>query len=108
MEFKAQKLDLDLDLTTLSGDKVYLKPKIIMNGTNCMNVMKEWTLLEDKYKQENNIYAKPGLLFEELSVIYNKPKEWWPENLPLGLINEILGYVAETMGSLRKKPVSST
>jgi hypothetical protein len=82
-KFVAQKLDLDLELTTLKGEEIIVVPKEFINAQKCVEIMNHWTKLE-------------------LAMIYDKDKNWFLENIEPGTLTEILVYVAETIGGVKK------
>jgi len=102
MEFKAESLDLDLELTTLTGEKVELKPKSVMNSTKAIEVTNSWTELE-KDEDLNPL----ELIATELSFIYPKSKKWFMDNFDPATLNKILIHVAETIGGIKKKEEDS-
>ncbi len=104
MKYVAKKLDLNLELTTLTGEEFKLSPKLIINGTNCVKLANEWKLLEqiNNDKTENKLSGLE-LVAIELSYIYEKPKQWFIDNFDPVTIKEIVTYVAETMGGIQKK-----
>ena len=104
MKYVAKKLDLDLELITLSGEVANLSPKIKINGTNCIKLANEWKLLEETNleKTENKLTGME-LVAIELTTIYPKPKEWWTDNFDPITIREIVAYVSGTMVGVQKK-----
>ena len=57
-EFKAKNIDLDLELTLLNGNEELLKPKIIMNTTNMISIVKQWRILEEQQKDARALDEK--------------------------------------------------
>ena len=51
-KFVAQKLDLDLELTLLSGEEVALSPKMVINTDNILKIVREWDGLEKRITTE--------------------------------------------------------
>ncbi len=121
-KFEAKKLDLDLELTLLSGDVVSLSPKMEVNATKTIEIIEQWQTFEreeedrkkeeEKNKKEGKAIKKTSLsAFEivaiELEMIYPKDRKWWMDNFTIPLLAEIMTYIAETMGGLKKKEKSS-
>lgn len=105
MEFAAQKPDLVLELTTLSGEKETLEPKKIMNGAFAKEIMDKWGQLE-KAQNENKL-GPIDIITTELSYVYPKTQEWFEENFDVNTLQDILVYVAQIVGGAKKKRTSS-
>jgi len=104
MKYVAKKLDLDLELTTLSGEVSNLSPKIKINGSNCIKLANEWKKLEQtNMDKADNKLTGLELVAIELATIYSKPKEWWIDNFDPITIRDIVAHVAETMSGVQKK-----
>ena len=98
MEFKAELLDLNLELITLKEEEAKLVPKMTMNTTNTMKIMNQWTELEKD--EDLNPF---DLIATELSFIYPKEKKWFLDNFDPSTLGEILTYVAKTLGGIKKR-----
>jgi len=106
--FKARVIDIDLELTTLGGEELTLKPKIVLNTTNVVKIIKDWTNLEVK---DNELIKKEekspfDLIATELAMIYPKSKEWFLDNFDIFVLGEILKFVAGKIGDVKKSPVT--
>ena len=114
-KFEAEKLDLDLDLKTLSGEKVDLSPKIIINASKTVEIMQQWQDLEaenkpdkkDKKDEREKKISPFELVATELEMIYPKPKKWWMDNFDIPTLGKIMTHIAETIGGVKKKEPSS-
>lgn len=106
-KFQAEKPDLDLDLVTLSGEQILVKPKKIVNGQTAIEITNHWIKLEkeQKKKRETNEegLAVMEVIAKELAYIYDKEANWFLNNFDVATLNEILMYVAETLGGIKKK-----
>lgn len=103
-KFVAEKPDLVLELITLEGEEVTLEPTEIMSGTVALDVTEKWRKLEKEEKDQGD-ESKSALeiLAIELSYIYSKDAKWFLDNIDFGTLNEILIYVAQTIGGIKKK-----
>jgi len=101
-KFQAEKPDLTLELTTLSGEELILDPIKQMSGKTALEITNKWTILEKKQKEDDSMSAL-DMVAIELSYIYSKDKDWFLENFDFGTLNDILTYVAQTIGGLKKK-----
>ena len=104
MKFEAKKVDLELELTTLSGENITLNPKKLVTAEETISLLEKWTVLEDKAK--TNV-QKVKLVANELAVVYPKDADWFMSNFNIGVLVEILDYVATTVGGIRKNAESS-
>ena len=102
MKFKANKVDLDLELTTLVGEEINLEPKVLVTAEEAVKIIDKWTKLES-----NDEIGKVDLLAKELSIVYEKEPSWWLQNFDVATLSEILKFVAESMGGVRKNEDSS-
>ena len=103
-KFTAEKPDLVLELITLFGEEITLEPTEIMSGTVALEVTKKWSKLEKEEKgKEDGGKSSLEILAIELSYIYPKDTKWFLDNIDLGTLNEILIYVAKTIGGIKKK-----
>ncbi len=122
-KFKAEKLDLDLELTTLDGDVVSMSPKTKVNTTKTLQIIEQWGAMEEeqeaerreeeKAKKEGKEYKakKRKNPFEiiaiELEMLYSKDAKWFMDNFDVPTLGKIMTHVAETMGGLKKKETNS-
>ncbi|KKN59445.1 hypothetical protein LCGC14_0541570 [marine sediment metagenome] len=104
-KFQAEKPDLTLELTTLSGEEFTLNPESPVSGKIALEITERWSVLEKKQKKEE--LSGIEVIAEELSYIYPKEKEWFLENFDFGTLNTILTYVAQTIGGIKKKSSKS-
>jgi len=120
--FVAKATEIDLELTTLNGEQAELgvKSNIILSAQGVTNMVKEWTMLENKNdemkeankkKKVEETKEKEFSPFEimgvELSMLYDKPKEWWTESFDPNSLNDIMQHVAETLAGVKKSLKSS-
>ena len=98
MKFVAETPDLTLELTTLSGEEIVLEPTTPISGKRAKEIVAKWTELE---KEKG---ASPlDVLATELSHIYPKPAEWFLDNFDTETLGNILTYVAQEIGGIKKK-----
>lgn len=105
--FTAETIDIDLELTTLDGEKISLAPKIVLNAKVVTGLFKEWDLLEKNRKEKGSQFEIFEVQAIELAGIYDKPKEWWLENFDISTLNKILTFVAEALAKVKKNTPSS-
>jgi len=103
MKFVAEKPDLILELTTLSGEEVILEPAEMVSGTVALEITNKWSKLEKENKEDKEGKSPLEILAIELSYIYSKDAKWFLDNIDFGTLNEILIYVAQTVGGIKKK-----
>ncbi len=106
-QFQAVKPDLDLELKMLSGDEITLKPKKVMSGQMAIEITKFWTKTEKEQKEKD----KEGLaimevIAAELAYIYPKDPKWFLDNFDVNTLNDILMFVAESIGGIKKREKS--
>ena len=102
MKFTATKIDLTLELTTLSGEEEVLNPKATATAEEILNTMEVWKSIEIEHKG-NNI----KILAEQLAIVYPKKSEWFLQNFDVKTLSDIVVYVASSMGGVRKNAESS-
>lgn len=102
--FEAKKVDLDLELTTLDGEVVKLSPKVPISTTEALRIMDAWSRKEKESEEGIN---KVLLIGKELEIVYEKKANWWADNFDIGTLSEVLVFVAEAIGGVRKKEASS-
>jgi len=103
MKFQAKKIDVDLELTTLSGEEVLLTPNKVMSTESTYEIMKAWTKMEADTEEG---VEKIILLSKELAFIYPKDAKWFRDNFDFATLGSILEYVAKTIGNIQKKDMS--
>lgn len=110
MKFVAKKLDLDLELTLLTGEEIALSPSIKTDAKSCSELSKKMVTIEDNAEKTAKGLLKDGLdvLSSELSLIYPKDKDWFLSNLDPASIKAIIEHVANTIGGATKKSESSS
>jgi len=123
-KFETEKLDLDLELTTIDGDVEPLAPKIKINTTKTLELIEQWGAMEkeqaiekkkeEKAEKEGKEYKPTGkrknpfeIIAIELEMIYPKPAQWWMDNFDIVTLGKIMTHVAETMGGVKKKEKNS-
>ena len=102
MKFTAQKIDLVLELVTLTGGEEVLSPKASPTAEEILNTMDVWKSIE-KEKKGNNI----GILADQLAIVYPKTSDWFLQNFDVKTLSDIVVYVASSMGGVRKNAESS-
>ena len=103
-KFVAEKPDLTLELTTLEGEEITLEPTQVMSGKGALEITEKWSKLEKEEKEKGDEGKSPfEILAIELAYVYPKNAEWFLENIDFGTLNEILIYVAQTIGGIKKK-----
>ena len=122
-KIETEKLDLDLELTTIDNDVVPLSPKVKINTTKTLELIDQWQAMEKEQeieKRKEEKATKEGKVYEiknqknpfeiiaiELEMIYPKSAEWFMDNFDVATLGKIMTYVAETMGGIKKKGKSS-
>lgn len=104
-EFKAKEVDMDLQLTTLSGESLLLTPERKMSTEEALRIMRLWTKKEAEELKDS--FDKINLLAFELSTVYDKEPEWWVQNFDIVTLSQIVVFVAEAIGGIEKKEQSS-
>lgn len=102
MKFKAEKIDLTLDLITLKGEEVTLNPKVTQTAEEILNTLNVWKAVEKEHKDSN-----VRILAEQLTTVYPKTAIWFLQNFDVKTLNEIVIYMASAMGGIRKNEGSS-
>lgn len=105
MKFQAEKPDLTLELITLSGEEVNFEPAVPVSAREAVRITNKWKEIEQKQKKTKSSAIE--LLATELAFIYPKSKEWFLDNFDFGVLNEILIYVAQTIGGIKKNITES-
>jgi len=100
MKFEAQKIDIDLELTTLSGEEITLKPNVVMSTEGTYNIMKAWTKMEADTEEG---VEKIILLSKELAFLYPKDAKWFRDNFDFVTLGTILEFVAKAISNIQKK-----
>jgi len=104
-KFQAAKPDLDLELTTLTGEKIVLKPKKVVSGQVAIEITQFWVKVEKEQKEKKEDekgLAIMEIIAKELSHIYPKEANWFLDNFDVNTLNDILMFVAEAIGGLKK------
>lgn len=103
-KFIAEKPDLVLELITLEGEEITIEPAEVVSGSVALSITEKWRKLEKEEKeQEDKSKSALEILAIELSYIYPKDAKWFLDNIDFGTLNEILIYVAQTIGGIKKK-----
>jgi len=131
--FSAQAFDLDLELTMLNGETVELKPKELPSAGNVERILMLWRKLEEVFKDTEiqfDIATKKreedikngkkvesigdsnkltfDLVAARLSIVYDKPKDWFMNNFHIDTLNKITEYISMEMTGFKKKSLNST
>jgi hypothetical protein len=102
MQFKAEVPDLELQLTTLSGEEITLLPKITLNGKSVIDLSKTWKSLQDKIGDGKDKITGLEANAKQLEAIYEKDSDWWLDNFNAGVIGKILEYIGGEIGTVKK------
>ena len=105
-KFTARKVDLVLELTTLSGEEITMDTSIIPSAENALGIISNWQTIEDSADKDDK-KAIVSVLADQLAVIYDKKPEWFLTNLDVGTLSEVVSYVAGALGGIRKNEESS-
>ena len=98
-KFTVRGLDLDLELTLMDGTIVTLSPVIKTDTQSIIDTIRKWTDLEGNSALKENPFEKVAT---ELSMVYDKDREWFLSNLDPYSLNEIMVHVARVMGGAKK------
>jgi hypothetical protein len=104
MEFKAQKIDLKLELTTITGEELVLDSPNVAAGQAVVLITKFMDMdkdMVDNHKKDP-VFAMKNL-DEQLAAIYGTEESWWPENFDYTTLLEIKGFVFNSLAAIRKK-----
>lgn len=106
MKFTAQKIDLGLELTKLDGvEEPLISPKItLFTASEVARIRGVWETIE---KEEDNKKKPLKVMADQLALIYPKKSEWFMNNFDVKTLNDIVIYVAQTMGGIVKNEGSS-
>ena len=97
-KFEAKIPDLDLELVTLQKEELVLRPKIEVSATVVMKIIKDWKKIEGEQDETTGV----SVAAEELSMIYDKPSEWFMNSFDITTLVEILNHVANVMSGVKK------
>lgn len=100
-KFVTEAPDLTLELTILDGTEIILAPKEIISSKVAKAMMNKWTDLEKKHDKEK--ISPIELLSKELSFVYDRPSDWFEENLDVYTLQKVLVHVAQILGGAKKK-----
>lgn len=110
LKFKAKKIDLDLELTTLTGEVAELKGPIFSGreAGELANTMNNGGMEFDKLPEEKRTPIEAGLMFgAQLAWVYpEKAPDWWVDNLDITTIKEVRNHVIATLLGVKKKETS--
>ena len=124
--FKAEKIDLTLEIETLDGTVKTFEPTKIMNTKNINLLYQKWQSFEeanDKKKKvgtldEDGKPLSPELIKEnnytiiakEIKMMYSaiESHEWLLENLVPSTLKAILDWLIGQLSDVKKKEPSST
>ena len=62
---------------------------------------------EDKADDEDEVDFPFETIAIELSMVYDRPKEWWLENFDISTLNDIMKFVGQGIANVKKKPGKS-
>ena len=103
MKFVAQAIDLNLELTTLSGEDVNI------NGPQKINVEQASKILKKMEEVDKKIAANPSanLVLKEaenfLIDVYGKDTAFWTGNFEPALLMEIRNWFINQLAGIKKK-----
>lgn len=106
-KFTAKKIDLDLELTTLSGEVVELSGPVL-SGAQAGAIYEKMDNEDNEFnkrpQEERTPFAVARLYAEQLTQLYDmSDASWWLENLDAGTITEIKVFVGATLLGVKKK-----
>ncbi len=101
MKFEAKKIDLSLELVSLTGEIHNLEPVGIMTADRSITVVEAWTQIE---KDETSVVK---IIAEQLAIVYPKNAEWFLINFDAKTLSDIVKHVAQSLGGLRKNVETS-
>ena len=106
MKFEAKKISssFDLELVTITGENVILKPKDIMTSRKCIDMTNAWKAIEST-NGELGIKDRQSSIeigAKELSLVYSKTADWFIDNFDPETLHDILMYVANLVAGVRK------
>ena len=108
MRYESKKIDLTLELVTLSGEELIVKGPTNISAKYAGAMMKKWAAYENKDEDNKDSPADEVIKIAdtiaiELSFIYTDTKpEWFLDNFDMGTLNDILRWVAEELTGLKK------
>jgi len=118
-KFTATKIDLELELTTLNGEKIMLDMEGDATTTKCISIIEQWGKIEEDHNSllmKNNKLKEAGkepskekvsssyeLLALQLSLVYPKPKEWFMDNFEPQVLLDLVNHVVDSIKTAKKK-----
>ena len=107
MKFTAKKIDLDLDLTTLSGDEIPIAGPTFSGreaGELAQRINNGGLEFDKLEIEERTPLAAADLFSEQLCWVYPDIKpEWWVDNFDIGTIKDIRLHIVATLLGVEKK-----
>ena len=104
MEFKATKIDLKLELTTLTGEEIVKDNPTVTAGQAAALMQKMMDMdkeMLDKHRGDT-VFAME-CIDNQLSAIYCTVGGWWPDNFDSGTLLEIKSFVFNSLARVKKK-----
>lgn len=100
-KFQAKKTDLTIEIVTLGGEEASLDAKISNSTKSMLDIYEQWADIEKKLDE----LKKPPheAMAIQMAMVYDKPKEWWLENLDPVTLQEIVMHVVSTIAGSKKK-----
>ena len=118
-KFSAKKIDLELELTTLTGEEVTLDIEGVATTTKCISIIEQWGKIEEDHndllkknqelkedgKEPSKEKAKSSyeLLALQLSLIYPKPQKWFLDNFEPQVLLDLVNHVVDSIKTAKKK-----
>lgn len=110
MKFKANKTDLDLELTLLDGTEILIEYKEALNAAKAQEMLTNFINMEDTFATQNKKKQYSVMPFDQvaiiLSTVYDKDREWWVNNFDGATLHEIYMHVLSEIKGLKKKEMT--
>lgn len=106
MEFQAKRVELDFDVEVLNGEKVHVEPKRHISTQVMLEMYEQWNDVEERFKDDKT-KTPFEIIAIQLAMLYDKPKEWWLDNIDPATLNEIMVWCVSAMMGTKKNDKSS-
>ncbi len=101
MKFQAKKLDLDLELVTLSGETMTIKGPDSITAENASKAITKLRKEDDEIMKDPS--KSPQITIDSLVGIYGKDAAFWSGNFDYGTLVEIRQWFTGTLMGIKKK-----
>ncbi len=102
MKFQAKKLDLDLELTTLSGEEMTIKGPSAITAEKASVVLGK-IIKEDESLKGKNAEQMLKIVVKSVVGIYGKDDVFWANNFDPSTLIEIRQWFVQTLTTVKKK-----